>query len=506
MELSQIKSIKSPNLTIPGLHDIELYPFQKVGVMAIWECQRLILGDQVGLGKSVQTIASIQLLHNQDKLTVNDCLLVASAKEQWQEFFKAYTTLSTTIAETSDHSGNYLKRRFNVLIMNFSTMRTHVELLEKYSFKKIVVDEGLFKNPDGKTFQALSTLTRKAPRLLILNANPLENNLDEAYSHIELCKPGLMTKGQFMDRYCKLETKYFRTKYGTRKEETKIVGIKSIEALKELKKLMSEFHLARTSDDEGINIQLPKKVIKVIYVDLKAVQKKAYLQELKNFKEHKIKASVLLINLLKICQGKKEEWKSVENPEDYSAKAEALKGLVNSLEKQQFVFYSTYLDPLFACAKIIKNMGKKLGFYTGVQKETERNKQFQEFKQGERDALFITNAGQRSLNIENCQNLIEFNQLYNPEARNQLEGRIRRISSKYENIFIYKLIAKNTVEEKILELQDNKEELAKYVNADGEVPDNLTEEQISKLLGTRKSLINKDSLEQTKEVFESELA
>lgn len=509
LNLQQLKQIENPKLTIPGLFGVELYPFQKIGVMAAVEvCPRLILGDEVGLGKSIQTIAAIQVLHNLNQLTTRDTLVICpgAAREQWRGFFKAHTALSSMIVETKDNPKNYLKKHFNNLIMSFSTMRSHAHILKEHNLKKIVVDEGLFKNSDGLTFQKLQTLTNKSSRLLILNANQLENNLNETYSHIELIKPGFISKKEFMDRFCKIEVRWFRTKYHTLKSEEKIVGAKSIEALQELKKILSEFYIARTSDDEGINLQLPKKVLKTIYVDLKKSQKEAYVNEIKLFREKKIGAASVLPNLLRICHGKKSEWKKEEKPEIFSSKAEAMITLIKMFGKNQFLFYSTFNDPLLACAKIASSMGVKIGFFTGLQKDSDRQRHFEEFKRGERQALFINNAAQRALNIENCKYLIELNQLYNPTAKTQLEGRIRRLSSKHENVFIFQLIAKNTVEENILALQDKKEELAKYINTDGECPDTLTDDQLEKLLGKRKSLINKESLDDSRDIFESELA
>jgi SNF2 family DNA or RNA helicase len=509
LNLQQLKQIKNPQLTIPGLFNLELFPFQKIGVIAAVEvCPRMILGDSVGLGKSIQSLAAIQMLHNLNQLSLNDTLVICpgAAKEQWLGFFKEHTAMSSIIAETSDSSCKYLKRRYNNLIMSFSTMRSHVEVLKDQNFKMVVVDEGLFKNSEGRTFQALQILAKKSPRLLILNANQLENCLDETYSHIELIQPGMISKQEFMDRFCKVETKFYQTKYRTLRSDTKIVGPKSIEALQELKTWLSNFYIARTPEDAGMEDQLPKQRVKVIYVDLKKSQKIAYLEQLKLFKEKKLKAPSLLPNLLRICHGKREKWKEEKNPEEFSAKADAFIQLINSIGKEPFVFYSTFNDPLLACAKIVTSMGRRVGFFTGLQKEADRQRHLAEFKRGERNALFINNAAQRALNIETCRYLLELNQLYNPTARNQLRGRIRRLSSKFENVFVYSLIAKGTVEERILELQDKKEELANYINSDGECPQNLTDEQLEKLLGKRKSLINKESLEDSKEVFESELA
>jgi SNF2 family DNA or RNA helicase len=133
-------------------------------------------------------------------------------------------------------------------------------------------------------------------------------------------------------------------------------------------------------------------------------------------------------------------------------------------------------------------MGKRIGFYTG-QNDSTRDLHFDEFKEGKRDWLFITKAAQRGKNLENCAHMIMLNQLYNASARTQLEGRISRINSKHKNIFIYNLIAAETIEENVLDLLDQREAISGYINEDGDGFKNLTDEQVNKILKSRKSLI-----------------
>jgi SNF2 family DNA or RNA helicase len=488
MELSQIKSLKSIQLTIPGLYGLELYPFQKVGVAAIQSTPRLILGDDVGLGKTVQSVAALQLLHNTEELSRNDTLIITpkGVRPDWYKTIKTHTALTPIIGDETDQQCKYLDRKWNALIIGFPTARIRVDYLSKIPWKFIILDEGMFKNADSKTFGAIKQLTDKAQRVLILNATSMEISLSEVYSHIEIVCPGLISLEDFKTRFCRVEIKYFRTKYKTLKSTEKIVGPKSIESLRELKEFMGKFYLKRSYSD--VAVQLPEKIVKNIRVDLLPSQNKAYSEEISKYRDKKIKGAELLYNLLRICDGKVSDWAKEKNPEDVSAKGQALMQLVASLGNQQGIIYSTYLDPLLAAAKIIGSMGKRIGFYTG-QNDATREKHFDEFKEGKRDYLLITKAAQRGKNLENCAHMIMLNQLFNASARTQLEGRISRITSKHKNIFIYNLIASDTVEENVLELLEQREAISGYINEDGDGFKNLTDDQVNRILKSRKSLI-----------------
>src|SRR5882724_1711856 len=318
MELAQLKSLKSIQLTIPGIYGLELYPFQKVGVAAIQSTPRMILGDDVGLGKTIQSVAAIQLLHNTEELECQDTLIICpkTVRPDWFKAIRAYTALTPIIGDETDKDCKYLSRKWNVLILGYPTSRVRVAHLIKVPWKMIILDEGMFKNADSKTFAAIRQLTDKAQRVLILNATSLEVSLGEIYSHIELASPGLISFEEFKSRFCKIEKQYFKTKYKTLKYNEKIVGPKSIESLRELKELMSKFYLKRAYAD--VSIQLPEKIVKNIRVDLLPVQNKAYLAEVKKYRDKEIKGAALLYNLLRICDGKLDNWRNEKNPEELS--------------------------------------------------------------------------------------------------------------------------------------------------------------------------------------------
>ncbi len=488
MDLAQLKTLKNVTLTVPGISGLELYPFQRLGVAALQSTPRIILGDFVGLGKTVQSVAAIQLLHNTEELSRNDCLVVApkAVRSDWFKTIKNFTTLTPLIGDESDKECKYLSRKWNVLILGFPTMRIRIENLLKTNFKMIIIDEGLFRNAESQTFIALKRLTDKAQRVVILNATSMEVSLMEVYSHIEIICPGLIDLQSFKDKFCKVETKYFRTIYHTLKTQEKIVGPKSLEAIKELKDFMNKFYLRRTYDD--VSVQLPSKVIKNIRVELLPCQKKEYTEQLKKYKNKEIRGSELCYNLLKICDGKLEGFEKEENPEKVSAKGQAFVSYLDSVGKQPVVVYSTYISQLLAFAKIAKNMGRRIGFFSGENEKT-RDQHLEEFKEGKRDVLMLTRAGTRGINLENSARLVLVNQLFNSAATTQLIGRISRMTSKHKTIFIDNLLTVDTIEDNVLNLLEQRGITADFINEDGTGFKSLTDDQVNKMLRGRKSLI-----------------
>jgi SNF2 family DNA or RNA helicase len=323
------------------------------------------------------------------------------------------------------------------------------------------------------------------------------------YAMGQLLYPGFFGSYQnYLDNYAEVETKYFRTKYHTLKENIIILGPKSMDAVEALKHKISNFYLRRSYDE--VEVEMPNEIVKTIPVILKDCQKKEYLDLVTQFHNKKIKGASLLYGLLRICDGKREDWAKVDKPEKVSAKGEALKDLISSFNGDQFIVYSGYLDPLLAGAKIAKSLGLKVGFYTGVNTEN-REEASDSFIDGKIDGLFITKAGARGKNWGNARHIIELNSPYNPSLRHQLRSRIKRADSKHRVVFVYTLVALDTVESNVLKLLERKDALAKYINNDDEI-EGLSDTQIELLLSKRESLINAGSLEESFNSLSAELA
>jgi SNF2 family DNA or RNA helicase len=210
-----------------------------------------------------------------------------------------------------------------------------------------------------------------------------------------------------------------------------------------------------------------------------------------------------LHQLLRTCDGK-INWKEEKFPEKCSSKGEAFLELMESFGNESFVVFSQYLDPLLAIAKIIKNSGRTVGFFTGLNTDT-REQHKKEFIEGKRSALCMTIAGIRGINLNTSRFLVQIGRLYSPTAEHQLRSRIRRLSSNFKSVNIYTITTKNTVEENIISLLGNRSELAKFINDNTCEFNNLTDDQVEKLIGKRESLINMDSLDNSEESFKNDL-
>jgi SNF2 family DNA or RNA helicase len=317
--------------------------------------------------------------------------------------------------------------------------------------------------------------------------------MQDAYAMGELIEPGFFGPyDSFTATYCETETRYFRTKYHTLMADVSVVGPKSLEAVEALKAKLSKYYFRRSYAD--VEIEMPEEVVRLIPVILKPEQKKEYAEQVALFKNKRIKGASLLYNLLRICDGKRENWAKEDRPEKISAKGEALLDLANSFN-EPFIVYSTYIDPLLAAAKILKNAGKTIGFYSGMNPDT-REQHSDEFIAGKRDCLLITKAGARGKNWKEARHLIELNSLYNPSLQHQVRSRIKRMDSLHKTVFIYKIFAENTIEENVLALLERKGILAKYINEDGTELSNMTDAEVELLLSRKISLVNEDSLDQ----------
>ncbi|VVB51789.1 RNA polymerase-associated protein RapA [uncultured archaeon] len=493
MDLTQIRSIKNPELTIPSFKG-ELRAFQKAGVIAAYLHPRIIIGDDTGLGKTVQSVALLNYLSDLGELPLNKTMVLCSnsMQEDWFRAFKKFTPLKPVIFWTSDRDGKCLHVKNHALVLGYSTLLSRISYLRTVGFQNIIIDEASYiKNVESKTFGAARELVDKANRVVVLNATSIENGLQDAYSMGELLEHGFF--GNYEDyimTYCETEKRYYRTRYHTLKYDLVIKGAKSLQSIRDLKTKLSKYYFRRTYSD--VEIQMPEEVVHTIPVHLKAGQKKEYIEQVELFEKRKIKGSLLLYNLLRICDGKMRRWAEEEDPEKISAKGEAILELVQSFN-EPFIFYSTYLDPLLAVAKILKNAGKKVGFYTGKNKDT-RDRHSDAFKEGKLDCLGITMAGARGKNWPEARHLIEINSVYNPSLEHQIRSRIKRMDSTFKSVCIHKFYAEDTVEENVLAHVKRKGALANYMNENGTGLEHLSDEDVRQLLTMRVSLIDKEAL------------
>jgi len=346
-----------------------------------------------------------------------------------------------------------------VVITSYDLLKRDLELYQKQTFDYEIIDEAQYiKNHNTQNAKAVKSISAKVR--FALTGTPIENTLAELWSIFDYLMPG------YLYRYSR-----FRRLF-----EQPIVKDGDANALSELKKLTSPFILRRLKRD--VLKELPEKTETVLYASLAEEQRTLYTAnlasmhqelslQLENRGESKSRMMVLamLTRLRQICCDPSLVY---ENYKEKSAKLDLCIELIeNSIESgHKLLVFSQFTSMLSLLEKQLKH--KKIPYYLleGSTKKEDRIALVNAFNTDETPVFLISlKAGGTGLNLTGADIVIHYDPWWNLSAQNQATDRAHRIGQK-KNVQIYKLIAKNTVEEKILALASKKQALADHVLPD----------------------------------------
>lgn len=346
-----------------------------------------------------------------------------------------------------------------------------------YEFKYIIADEAQYiKNNNTQNAKAIKKIN--AETRYALTGTPIENSLSELWSIFDYIMPG------YLFSYKKFKENY----------EMPIVRDEDKNSMKKLKMLIEPFILRRIKSE--VLTELPDKTITVINNEMQEEQQKLYLSYLQNakqeamneissngFEKSQIKILALLMRLRQICC---HPGLFIDNYKGESSKlnqcVELIKDAVAS--KHKILLFSGYTGMFDILEKELKKEDIKYFKLTGATKVGERIKLVDEFNENEEIKVFLISlkAGGTGLNLIGADMVIHYDPWWNLSAENQATDRTYRIGQK-KNVQVYKLITKNSIEEKIYDLQQRKAKL------------------IDNMLSTNETFINKLSKEEIMELF-----
>lgn len=474
--------VEVPTITAPKGLQATLRPYQQEGLnwMQYLAQNQLpgILADDMGLGKTIQTIA--HLLQEKESGRLDKPVLIVgptSLMPNWRsELARFSPTLKTLILHGSERHGKVKDiPHVDVVCTTYPLIsRDHAELL-KHDFHTIVLDEAQFiKNSKTQTNKALCSL--KSNRRLCLTGTPLENHLGEVWSIFNFLSPGLLgAEDQFK--------RSFRTpieKHG------------DMERQKVLNRRLRLFMMRRTKD--AVLLDLPPKTEIIVRSEFDQKQRDLYEAtrllmhekvqgELRKHGE-KYNSIVILDALLKLRQicCDPSLLKIPEAQGIASAKLDQLMEMIPEMveEGRKILLFSQFTSMLATIEKHLAKMAIPYVKITGQTKD--RETPIQAFQKGDVPLFLISlKAGGTGLNLTAADTVIHFDPWWNPAAENQATDRAHRIGQT-KPIFVYKLIAAQSVEEKILEMQVKKAELAKALFEDTvQGPVKLSPEDITNL-------------------------
>lgn len=461
---------------IPEFLNKVLRPYQKEGIHWLERLRSMylngILADDMGLGKTLQAIVAIS---SQKKKSIVVC--PTSLLHNWkEEFLKFNKNLKVKVVDgipsqrkkTLDNI-----EEFDVVITSYTLMQKDVEQYEKVSFGYAILDEAQhIKNRTTRNAKSVKRI--KAAHKLILTGTPIENSLEDLWSLFDFLMPGLLSS------YERFSEKYIRS------------GKK--ENIEYLKKKASPFILRRMKKD--VLEDLPPISEIIYHCKLSEVQEELYksyarsakeelskLVKEKGFKKVQIHVLATLTRLKQICchpsifaKEKIEEGDSSK----YDMLLELLQTLVEGGHKT--VIFSQYTKMLQIMKDDFMKKGISFSYLDGSTKN--RLEVVKQFNQDKNIPVFLVSlkAGGVGLNITGADTIIHYDMWWNPAVENQATDRVYRIGQK-KSVSCYKLVTLNSIEEKIVELQNRKKGLVKKViSCDDEVINNLTWEDVLKLL------------------------
>lgn len=466
-----------------------LRDYQKVGYKWLTALDKYelggILADDMGLGKTIQILSILLMTKKHEKqrtasLVIAPSSLTLNWKSETEKFAKDLSIL--IINGTAEERKEKIKqiKNYDLLITSYDLLKRDIEEYEAldYTFRYIIADEAQYiKNNNTQNSKAIKKI--KAKTRFALTGTPIENSLSELWSIFDFIMPG------YLFTYKKFKTNYEMPI--TREHDEKI--------LNKLKMIIEPFVLRRTKKE--VLKELPDKTTIILNNEMQEEQEKIYLSYLaqardelreeiedKGFEQSRIKILALLTRLRQICC---HPSLFISNYKEGSGKLnqciELVKESVQSGHKM--LLFSGYTSMFEIIEQALKQEGIKYLKLTGKTNVKDRFDLIENFNSDENIKVFLISlkAGGTGINLTSADMVIHYDPWWNLSVENQATDRTHRIGQT-KKVQVYKLITKNSIEEKIYDLQQRKKEL------------------IDNMLSTDTKFINKLSKEDIMGLFE----
>jgi superfamily II DNA or RNA helicase len=465
-------------VALPPTLEATLRPYQLDGFRWLVSRMRIglgtVLADDMGLGKTVQAIALLLAAPAEGSTLPSLVVCPKSVAPNWADELRRFAPSLRVV----EHHGKDRGREAlatdgaDIVLATYPILVMDEELFATARFSVVVLDEAqAIKNPRSTTAHAVSKLQAKAK--IALTGTPFENNLLELWSLFRFVLPELLGEE-------KTFTRVFR-----RPIEMHADG----PAREALRRRIFPFLLRRTK--ELVARELPEKTVTISRVELLPAQRDVYetvraamsariaeALATKGLKKAHILVLDALLNLRQAaCDPRLLRVQAAKRAP--SAKLDHLAEMLSELvaEGRRVLVFSQFVTMLESIARELDARRLRYTVLTGQTEE--RGSVVREFQEGDTPIFLLSlKAGGTGLNLTAADVVIHFDPWWNPAAENQATDRAHRIGQD-KPVFVYKLIGKDTIEEKILALQERKRDLFASVLEDGsDVASRLTEEDV----------------------------
>ncbi len=442
----------------------ELRPYQLDGLCWLQFIRELtfngILADDMGLGKTVQTLAHL-LLEKQQGRNEYPTLIVAptSLMGNWRREAQRFTPDLTVLLLHGINRKEFLGKltEYDIVLTTYALIRRDLETLKDYRFHYIVLDEAqAIKNPKSLTTQGVCSL--KSNHRLCLTGTPMENHLGELWSMYHFLMPGYLGP---MDRF----NRQFRKPIEKEADSAR---------LQQLQKRIKPFLLRRTK--QAVAQELPEKTEIIRSIILEGKQRDLY-ESIRLAMDQKVRDEIkkkglarshimildALLKLRQVCCDPRLVALDKAKKVKQSAKMDLLMEMLPEMieEGRKILVFSQFTKMLAIIEDALKQQHITYSKLTGQTRKRDEAIDF--FQDGPATVMLISlKAGGVGLNLTAADVVIHYDPWWNPAVENQATDRAHRIGQD-KAVFVYKLISENTVEDKIIALQQKKQALADNV-------------------------------------------
>ncbi|MEM8565128.1 MAG: DEAD/DEAH box helicase [Bacteroidota bacterium] len=436
----------------------KLRPYQKAGYDWLRFLNKFKFGgclaDDMGLGKTVQTLALLQAEKEAGSEGASLLVMPTSLIYNWEMEAKRFTPKLKVFTYTGTNRDKDPKKfsKYDIVLTSYGIVRLDVDILCDYYFNYVILDESqAIKNPTSNIAKAVKDLNTR--NRLILTGTPLENSTMDLWSQISFINPGLLGNQ-------KLFKNEFLTPIEKQGDQAKMQKLYSI---------IKPFILRRNKSQ--VATELPDKVESIQYCSMLPDQEAEY-EKVKSFYRDKILENIeekgLNKSQLILLQGLTKLRQIANHPkmvdQEYEGASGKLWDLISMLdnaisEGHNVLIFSQFVKHLSIVKDHLKDMDIDFAYLDGSTKD--RKGQVERFQNDESIRVFLISlkAGGVGLNLTKADYVFILDPWWNPAIEAQAVDRAHRIGQENQ-VFTYKFISKSTVEEKILELQKHKRNLA----------------------------------------------
>ncbi|MGB1240925.1 MAG: SNF2-related protein [Chitinophagales bacterium] len=416
------------------------------------------LADDMGLGKTLQVLTLLQHKKEENKTNTNLVVAPTTLLFNWEKEVEKFCPQLSIFRHhgpfreksTSKHFEDY-----DIIITSYGTLTSDINLFSKYIFNYIVLDESqAIKNPTTKRYKATRLL--KAKNRIALTGTPIENNTFDLYAQMNFLNPGMLGSMEFFKKeFANPIDKYSDTMKA-----------------QALRKIVYPFILRRTK--ELVAKELPEKTETVLYCEMNGQQRKVYeafrdnyrLKILEKIDEDGMSKAGMyilegLMKLRQICNSPA----LLNDTEDYgkdSIKLKELMGHVKDIsDNHKILVFSQFLGMLRMIKEQLQKENIEYEYLDGSLSPKARKNAVTHFQEDEKCRIFLISlkAGSLGLTLTEADYVYLIDPWWNPAVEQQAIDRTHRIGQD-KKVFAYRMICRDTIEEKIMSLQEKKRALA----------------------------------------------